>query len=348
MASVTYCQISRLGQQNMLLKRKYLFGTTILAGVMMASAPALAQNATQNSQNPQDPQVRETQVEEIVVTGSRIRRDPTTSPTPLIQVPREALLTTGQSTVIDYLATIPALSNSLVPSDTTGSGLGDGGLSFANLRSLGTGRTLTLVDGRRHVGSNGGSLSVDVDTIPRLLIESIEIITGGASSIYGADAVSGVLNFILRDDFEGVEIDANYGEINQDGQANRRISALVGTNLLDDRLNLWAFAEYDNLDELRAADVDWLRESYALVGVDVDPSTAPYDGIIDAQVFSNVRTMQRMRWGVVNLANNQPASPTNDPDVPYASCGNTSANHRLYAAEPRLHLGVRRQHGAPG
>jgi outer membrane receptor protein involved in Fe transport len=159
------------------------------------------------------------QVEEVVVTGSRIRRDPTSSATPLIQVQREQLLDTGLSTVIDYLATIPALSNSQVPSDTTGS-LNNGGLSLANLRTLGAGRTLTLVDGRRHVGSAGGTLAVDVDSIPRLLIENIEIITGGASSVYGADAVSGVLNFVLRKDFEGLEIDARYRQ-DQPGRPGR-------------------------------------------------------------------------------------------------------------------------------
>nr|MBF0665254.1 Plug domain-containing protein [Brevundimonas sp.] len=160
----------------MLLKRKYLFGTTILAGVMVAAAaPALAQETQLPGVNVQGQQGQEaTEIEEVVVTGSRIRRDPTNSPTPLIQVQREDLLSTGQASVIDYLATIPALSNSLVPSDTTGSNLNDGGLEFANLRSLGSGRTLTLVDGRRHVGSQAGTLQVDVSTIPRLLIENIE------------------------------------------------------------------------------------------------------------------------------------------------------------------------------
>ena len=306
--------------------RSRLLATTVIAGAAWAaSLPALAQDQLPGVNVQGQAEQEATEIDEVVVTGSRIRRDPTNAPTPLIQVSREELLTTGQSTVVDYLATIPALSNSLVPSDTTGSGLGDGGLSFANLRSLGTGRTLTLVDGRRHVGSNGGSLSVDVDSIPRLLIENIEIITGGASSVYGADAVSGVLNFKLRRDFEGLEIDANYGMINQDGQANKRLSGLLGVNLLDDRLNLWAFGEYEQLDELRYDDIDWLRESYALVAVDADPTnpaTGPAsDGIIDARVFSNVRTMQRLRWGLVNLANNQPASPLNDPDIPYNNCG---------------------------
>ncbi len=310
--------------------RSRLLATTVIAGAAWAaSLPALAQDQLPGVDVQGRSEQEATEIDEVVITGSRIRRDPTNAATPLIQVTREELLTSGQSTVIDYLATIPALSNSQVPSDTTGSNLNDGGLSFANLRSLGAGRTLTLVDGRRHVGSNGGSLSVDVDVIPRLLIEDIEIITGGASSVYGADAVSGVLNFKLRRDFEGVEIDANYGMINQDGQTNQRVSALIGANLLDDRLNVWAFGEYEKLDELRWDDIDWLRESYELVGTDVDPTNPAIgpasDGIIDARVYSNVLTMQRLRWGLVTLANNQPGSPLNDPDLTFTSCGAPNA-----------------------
>ena len=309
----------------MLLKRKYLFGTTILAGVMAVTAPAFAQSSqlpAVNVQGQSDQQA--TEIGEVVVTGSRIRRDPTNAPTPLIQVEREALLSTGQATVIDYLATIPALSNSLVPSDTTGSNLNDGGLSFANLRSLGTGRTLVLVDGRRHVGASEGSLSVDIDSIPRLLIENIEIVTGGASSVYGADAVSGVLNFVMRKDFEGLEIDANYGMINQDGQANKRVSALAGVNLFDDRLNLYAFAEYEDIDEVQSLDIDWLKDARALVGIDADPTTATNDGNLDTAVFSGLTTLSRPRWGVLTLANAQQPSALNDPDVPLTSCSTTA------------------------
>lgn len=323
----------------MLLKRKYLFGTTILAGVMAVTAPALAQNSQLPGVTVQGQQDADaTDIGEVVVTGSRIRRDPTNAPTPLITVSRDDLLTTGQTTVIDYLATIPALSNSIVPSDTTGSNLGDGGLSLASLRSLGSGRTLTLINGRRQVGSNGGSLAVDVDTIPRLLIENIEIVTGGASSVYGADAVSGVLNFVLRKDFEGVEIDANYGMINQDGQANQRVSGLAGVNLFDDRLNLWAFAEYDHNDEVRILDIDWYRRNPGLATVDADPTNPANgpatDGIFDIadQVFFNRRQLQILRWGQTTLANNQPASALNDPDIPSATCPTTLNFNTFIAA----------------
>ncbi|MDI1326611.1 MAG: TonB-dependent receptor [Brevundimonas sp.] len=299
----------------MLLKRKYLFGSTILAGVMAVTAPAFAQQ-TPVSQEPEA-----TEIDEVVVTGSRIRRDPTNAPTPLIQVDREQLLTTGQTSVIDYLATLPALSNSTVPSDTTGN-LNTGGLSLPNLRSLGSGRTLTLVDGRRHVGAAQGNLAVDIDSIPRLLIENIEIVTGGASSVYGADAVSGVLNFVLRRDFEGLEIDANYGMINQDGQANRRFSVLAGANFLDDRLNVYAHGEYDKNDEIQSMDMDWLRDGYTFgaIGIDADAAALPNDGNLDTVVFSNVTRLDRPRWGQTTLANAQQPSMLNDPDVPLANC----------------------------
>jgi outer membrane receptor protein involved in Fe transport len=314
------------------LKRKYLFGTTIIAGMIAASAPAFAQTAPAA-------QDEETQVEEVVVTGSRIRRDPTTAPTPLIQVTQDQLLQTGLSTVIDYLATIPALSNSVVPSDTTGSGLNDGGLSLPNLRSLGTGRTLTLVDGRRHVGSQAGSLAVDIDTIPRLLIQNIEIVTGGASSVYGADAVSGVLNFVLRKDFEGLEVDANYAWINQDGQESKRISAVIGQNFFDDRLNLYAHAEYEEIDEVLSTDIDWLRRSPTLFGLDADPTSALIgpndDGKIDNLIISSneLRRLDRPRWGSLTIANNQPASPLNEPNVPIQTCSAYNAA-ACYSVDP--------------
>jgi outer membrane receptor protein involved in Fe transport len=312
----------------MLLKRNFLFGTTILAGVVAVAAPALAQETRLPGVNVTGQQTQEaTQIEEVVVTGSRIRRDPASAPTPLIQVSREDLLNTGQNTVIDYLAQIPALANSRIPSDTTNTGvdgLGLLGLSTANLRSLGSNRTLVLIDGRRQVGSLQGTLQVDVDTIPRLLIESTEIVTGGASSVYGADAVSGVVNFILRKDFEGLEIDSQYSMINQDGQANKRISILAGANVLEDRLNLWSFGEYEHIDEIGIEDIDWNADSYALVAVDADPAGATFDGDYDAALFGGLNTLSRPRWGQTTLANTQRPSRLSDPDTPFATCNTTS------------------------
>jgi outer membrane receptor protein involved in Fe transport len=320
-----------------------LLATSVLAGACAFAGPLWAQTppaatpqtgATGGALNTAPVNIaaqdETAQLEEIVVTGSRIRRDPTNAPTPLIQVDREQILSTGQTTVIDYLATIPALSNSQVPSDTTGS-LNSGGLSLPNLRSLGSNRTLTLVDGRRHVGSSGGSLSVDVDTIPRLLIENIEIVTGGASSVYGADAVSGVLNFILRKNFQGAEIDANYGMINQGGEANQRVSVLLGRNFFEDRLNVYAHAEYEKVDEVSSLDIDWLRAAPVRIGVDADPTTSPFDAVTDAQLFTGVRRLDLPRWGQTTLVNAQQPSPLGDPDVPYEDCSFTGIGAFSYS-----------------
>lgn len=270
----------------MKLKRNYLFGSTILAGVVAVSAPAWAQVPQTDAEA-----VSATQVEEIVVTGSRIRRDPVTSPTPLIQIKGEELLSSGQATIIDYLAQIPALSNSQIPSDNVGSVLNAGGLHVANLRALGSNRTLTLIDGRRQVGSAGGTLVVSTNTIPRLLIESTEIITGGASSVYGADAVGGVLNFQLKKDFEGIELDVYGSQLTRHGDNfAQRASLLVGKNFLDDRLNIYAFGEYEHLDGIESMDLDYIRRGNVLLGVDADPTSPAngpvYDGATDNLLFS--------------------------------------------------------------
>lgn len=324
----------------MQLKRQYLFGTTVLAGVVALSAPAFAQTpapAAQPVAQAAAPQVA--QVDEIVVTGSRIRRDPVTAPTPLIQVGREELQTTGLTSVIDYLATIPALSNSLVPSDTTGS-LNLGGVSLANLRTLGTDRVLTLVDGRRQVGVQVGRLAVDVDTIPRLLIENVEIITGGASSVYGADAVSGVLNYVLRKDYEGLEIDANLGQIaesRRDSPLSGRVSVLGGRNFLEDRLNIYAFGEYERIDAVEAADLKWLRDGRTVISIDADPSNPAIgparDGVIDQELFYGVNYVGRPKWGVTVVANSQQPSATRNPLIPVSNCTSLTAA-ACYAIDP--------------
>ena len=301
----------------MAITKSRLLNTTMIAGaavaVGMGALPAVA--------SAQDGQ-QASQVEEVVVTGSRIRRDPTTAPTPLIQVTREEMDQSGEANVVDYLADIPALTFSVVPEDTTGTGLNDGGLSLLNLRGLGAARTLTLVNGRRHVGSLPNSLAVDVDSIPRLLIENVEVVTGGAASVYGADAVSGVVNFILKDNYEGLEIDGAYSQINQDGQTSKRIGFLWGDNLFDDSLNVYLTGEYKENDQVVDADIDWLREGWTTISVDRDPTGAVTDGVTDIVLINNARTFQRGpgRGGITILATGIRPSPASDPDITAATC----------------------------
>jgi outer membrane receptor protein involved in Fe transport len=295
--------------------RAALLASTIV-GFTALSAPAFAQQAapatTTAAAQPRADEI-------VVVTGSRIRRSAENASAPLIQITQDEVLQSGEPNVIDFLADIPALSGSTVPEDTTGPGLNDGGLSLLSLRDLGSVRTLVLVDGRRHVGAPQGSLSVDVDSIPRLLIKSTEIITGGQSAVYGADAVAGVVNFLLKRDFDGIDIDASLAQINQDGQISNRLSTLFGKNLFDNKLNVYLSAEYDANEEVRDSDVDFRRAGWTQISTDVDVNAATPDGILDVGLFRDVRNISRVRGGTLVIAGN-PRPSADGLSIPLSTC----------------------------
>lgn len=196
----------------------------------------------------------EADLERIVVTGSRIARDPNlVSPAPVQSVDREDIALSGEVNVIDVVSQLPAL----IGSDNTAANqnlAGSAGAGILNLRNLGSGRTLTLINGRRHVAGVAGSASVDVNTIPAALVERVEVLTGGASAVYGADAVTGVVNFILRDDFEGFDLQGQYS-LSHRGDADRRLlSGVWGSNYADQRGNLAVSLRYEDSDGLLQAD----------------------------------------------------------------------------------------------
>ncbi|WP_291537213.1 TonB-dependent receptor [Brevundimonas sp.] len=145
------------------------------------------------------------EVDEIVVTGSRIAVAAENAQQPLQLITAEAFDSVGATNVADVLDRAPALlaSESRAQADGTSVTL--------NLRGLGSNRTLVLVDGKRHVAGVPGSAAVDVSTIPSALVERVEVLTGGASAVYGSDAVTGVVNFIINDDFVGTEFEGQYG-----------------------------------------------------------------------------------------------------------------------------------------
>ncbi|MEL7190456.1 MAG: TonB-dependent receptor [Pseudomonadota bacterium] len=199
----------------------------------------------------------------IVVTGSRIARDPNIgAPAPILSVSAEELTQAGTSDVVDILRDIPALSTS-----TTAEGSIDGvfseavGQSILNLRGLGANRTLVLVNGRRHVSGVAGEQAVDINSIPTALIERVETLTGGASSLYGADAVTGVVNFVLKDDFEGLEGNIQSG-ISSEGDSFRINADLTwGTNFADGRGNFTVSGAYARGDELQFGDRAFSRDN---------------------------------------------------------------------------------------
>lgn len=271
----------------------------------------------------------------VVITGSLIPRTTATAPTPVIQVEQEEILLSGEQNIVDYLADIPALQNSQVYEDTTGGFVGIGGLAFLNLRNLGSARTLVLVDGRRHVAGDPAGARVDVDTIPTGLVERVEIVTGGASALYGADAVSGVVNFIMKDDFEGLNAEVAVGQLTEGKDLfNQRVTLLAGTNLLDDRLNLYGFAEYQTSDVVNDKDleIDWVQHNQRLATLDADPASALSDGVFDVDLASHLRTLNRPLGGILMLANGTRASPASDPDIPAGACTAANATSTAFQA----------------
>ena len=232
---------------------KVPFGmTNLFAGVSLA-ALCLALPVTAVAQGTADDD--DTQ-ETITVTGSRIRTDSNlTSSTPVQSIGEEDIRLSGELNLADIVNDIPALISSLTGEQSAT------GANQLNLRGLGGDRTLTLVNGRRHVAGFRGSQAVDVGTIPRALVERVEVTTGGASAIYGADAVTGVVNFILKDDFEGFQLDLGGGISGEGDAENYSIDALYGKNFADGKGNVVLAVTWEDDSQLTFGDRDWSRNN---------------------------------------------------------------------------------------
>lgn len=186
-------------------------------------------------------------IETVVVTGSRIRQDAQSFANPVTTLSAEALQQSGKTSIADFITQSPALLGSTTGDLTAGSnpGFGEVGLNLLDLRHLGVDRTLVLVDGRRHVSGLAGSAAVDVDTIPADLLEGVDVLTGGASAIYGADGVSGVVNFRLKKNFEGLSVRAQAGRSGEGDGDNRYLTVTGGLNFAEGRGNVAAAYEYN-------------------------------------------------------------------------------------------------------
>jgi iron complex outermembrane recepter protein len=177
-------------------------------------------------------------IEEVVVTGTAIVRDGYSAPTPLTVVNPEQLETSSTGNIADYVNTIPAFFGSATP-DTAAhsSSSAQAGLNVVNLRDLGGIRTLVLIDGQRSVGSTTTGL-VDINNIPQDLVTRVDIVTGGASAVYGSDAVAGVVNFVLNKTFEGTKADLSGGVTTYGDDWNWRLRLTEGLGFDGDRIHL--------------------------------------------------------------------------------------------------------------
>lgn len=248
----------------------------VIAG---ASGPAFAQQAPADTEG--------AVLESIVVTGSRIRQPNLESTSPVTQVTAADITTQGVTRVEDLINQLPqafAAQNAAVANGATGT-------ATVDLRGLGSARTLVLVDGRRMPYGGVTNSAADLNQIPSQMIERVEILTGGASAVYGSDAIAGVVNFITKKNFEGVEIEAGYNFYQHknsfDGPGavklrqvianraatnpaqfklpddsvtdgfGRSASILVGINTPDGRGNFMAYATVDDNDEVLQRDRDY-------------------------------------------------------------------------------------------
>lgn len=205
--------------------------------------------------------------DEIVVTGSRIARREFAAPNPIVSYNAAAIQQSGNTNLTNFLERVPALAGSRDFTQTSGGNavysnpFGAAGLNELNLRGLGVNRTLVLVDGRRHVAGEQNSAAVDINSIPTDLIERVDVLTGGASAVYGADGVSGVVNFILKRDFDGFSARSQFGISSRGDAGNRFASIAAGHNFADGRGNVTVSYEYNADDPLANDDRGYLREN---------------------------------------------------------------------------------------
>lgn len=200
--------------------------TLAVAITSALSAPVFAQQSSGT-----DSAVDEKKMESIQVTGSRVSRDGYDTPTPVASMSEEDINTFAPNSVADFVNTMPSVTGSSTASTSSGSlSNGASGIAALNLRALGTGRTLVLFDGQRSVVS-ASTGQVDTNTFPQSLIKRVEIVTGGASSVYGSDAISGVVNFILDKEYTGFKSEVEYGETTYGDRENNKIVLTFGTEL---------------------------------------------------------------------------------------------------------------------
>jgi outer membrane receptor protein involved in Fe transport len=188
-------------------------------------------------------------IERISVTGSRIKSRNILAPSQITTVSGEQLELTGHINAMDALLDLPSMAGGLT-NETAGFNYANTGMNTLNLRNLGDQRTLVLVNGRRFVSSDVGEILVDINSIPTSLIKSVDITTGGGSATYGSGAIAGVVNFVLKDNFEGVEAEARYTESGKSDNKADLLRLTLGGNFDQDKGNVVISFEKSSSDGL--------------------------------------------------------------------------------------------------
>jgi len=281
-----------------------------LPGAAMAQAESAHNATTEHATTPDN----EAANEAIVVTGSRIARSGFNTPTPVTVMGNDRVQALNISNVADALNQLPSFRASGAPTNVQSAG-GNVGARILDLRALGAPRTLVLVDGRRFVPSTGEG-TVDINLIPSGLVQRTEVVTGGASAVYGSDAVAGVVNFILDRKFTGLKAEFQTGLSERGDDFNQFASVTAGTSFASGRGHIVVSGEYENNDGL--ADCysarSWCAQERSIVGNTPAGTAGQPSSIITSDV--HVSTMSPT--GLINrsLGADGKALYTNTADDP--------------------------------
>lgn len=307
------------GKMNIIDKKFLLRGSAIAIALIVSSgtfaAQALAQTtpdcsdpdsdgqcepAQDNSETPDPANPDQT----ILVTGSRIAKPNLQSVVPITSIGGEQFFQQGNTNIGDTLNDLPQLRSTFAQQNP-GLGIGIAGLNLLDLRGLGTQRTLVLVNGRRHVPADilNNAVSPDINSIPNDLIERVDIVTGSNSALYGSDAIAGVVNFVLRQSYDGIQARGQYGVSPIGFGANAYASLLAGKNFADGRGNIAVNAEYAHQERIFASQIPWYRRNDGFGVVDIDTGGLPgnSDGYPDRVFFTDFRSASIHRFGLIPI-----------------------------------------------
>lgn len=256
------------------LSSRFFLASTVAGAAMSMLLGAASANAQSTEQGVNEA----AEIGDVVVTGTRIRRSQTSTSAPITAIDQEVMNERGFVQAGQALNQNTSVIPSTPMADGSGSQSGDG-QQYPNLFGLGTGRTLTLVNGRRFVttAQGMGDRVVDTNIIPVGLLKRVDIVQAGGAAVYGSDAIAGVINYVLRDDYDGMEFDAQYGISSRSDYPQSSARFTAGRNFLDGRANVAGSVEWSKTDSLLSSDRP--RSNLARLTVSNSANTGPADGI---------------------------------------------------------------------
>ncbi|HET6431893.1 TonB-dependent receptor plug domain-containing protein [Dyella sp.] len=275
--------------------------TSLTVGAVLAAGfamPAFAQDAAQ----PQSADQKDaTTLQTITVTGSHIRRVDLETSNPVVTIDAAQIKATGKLTLGDIVQQLPAVTGGNVNPQVNNAG-GTGGSSIG-LRGLGSQRTLVLIDGKRIINT-------DPNSIPADMIERIEVLTDGASSVYGSDAIGGVVNFILKKDYQGAQFTVNYGQSSHADGRSKGYTFTFGQT--SDKGSIMGGVDYNKTEAVLAKNRDFSKNSVSIYGSSQTPIYS-YIGGSSFPAYGNIQlpTQYQAQYGCTNVALNPGASGQN-------------------------------------